>query len=101
MIDITQENFQEEVLDSPIPVLVDCWHESCGPCLRFMEDLAKIDEDYPLVKVVKLDVFDNSRLARDFSITSVPTFLIFRNGKVTERIVGTAKKALYAALDNL
>ena len=90
---ITKENFEAEVLKSTIPVLVDFWAEWCGPCrmvLPIVEEIA--NEMAGQVKVAKVNVDENQDLAADFSVMSIPTLLILKNGKTVDQIVGAVPK---------
>jgi thioredoxin 1 len=91
---LTSANFDEEVIKSEIPVLVDFWAEWCGPC-RMMEpilaDLAKEFEGKP-IKIGKCNVDENPDLAQKYEILSIPAFKIFKGGKVIEEFVGAQTK---------
>jgi thioredoxin 1 len=94
VIEITQTNFQSEVIQSPIPVLVDFWATWCGPCRMVapvVEEIAK--ENIGKLKVVKVDVDQHQTLAGSFGIQSIPTLLVFKNGAVVGQFVGAAPKA--------
>ncbi len=89
----TDENFESEVLNSDIPVLVDFWAVWCGPCKAIapiVEDLAK--EYDGRAKIGKLDVDNNQESAIKYGVRSIPTVLIFKNGKVQETIIGAVPK---------
>ena len=89
----TDDNFQQEVKDSPIPVLVDFWAVWCAPCRMiapFVEEIATEFEGK--VKVGKLDVDSNQKTAAEFGIRSIPSILIFKDGKVAEQIIGAVPK---------
>lgn len=95
---ITTQNFEEEVLKSEKPVLVDFWATWCGPCMRqgpIVEELA--GEGY---SVGKVDVDQEPVLAQKFQVMSIPTLIIFKDGKEAKRLVGlTAKDTLKALMD--
>ena len=97
----TKENFQAEVLDSEQPVLVDMFATWCGPCRMMgpvVEELAKEYEGS--VKVGKLDIDENSDIAGQYGVMSVPTFLVFKNGQVAAKVVGAVpKEELKEAVD--
>jgi len=99
----TDQNFDQEVLKSDKPVLVDFWAPWCGPCQAMgpiIEELAK--ELDGKVKVGKLNVDENSKTAQDFSIMSIPALKIFKAGKVVQEFVGMqAKEVLKSALEKL
>ncbi len=91
---ITPANWKSEVLDSPIPVLVDFWAEWCGPCRALtpvLEELAP--EIAGKVKIVKVNVDDNQQLAGQFGIRSIPTLLVMSGGTVKAQMVGAMNKA--------
>ena len=89
MIIVNSENFTEEVLNSPIPVLVDFFATWCGPCRMLSPVLESVSEDYEgKVKFVKLDVDEASDIAKDYSVMSIPTLIIIKNGEEVAKQVG-------------
>ncbi len=90
---LEEENFQSEVIQSELPVLVDFTAVWCGPC-KMLDPLVKqlADEWSGKVKVVKLDVDDNPQVTMDYQIMGVPTLILFKNGKPIERLSGYAPK---------
>ncbi len=89
----TDANFKAEVLESATPVVVDFWATWCGPCRMVAPVVEEIAKEYAgRVKVGKVDVDENSRVASDFGIMSIPTIMIFKNGKVMEQVVGALSK---------
>lgn len=98
VINLTTENFEEEVLNAKEPVLVDFWATWCGPCMRqgpVVEELA--EEGYAVGKV---DVDQNMALAQQFRVVSIPTLILFKNGTEVQRFVGlTSKEDLKNALE--
>lgn len=101
VLEVTDANFAEEVLNSTTPVLVDFWATWCGPCLRvapIVEELAK--DNAGKVKVVKLNVDDAPESAGEFGVQSIPTLIVFKGGQEVERVVGAVPKStLQAAID--
>lgn len=91
MLQIKSENFEDEVLSSPIPVLVDFFATWCGPCRMLSPVLESVSEDYEgKVKFVKLDVDEASDIAKDYTVMSIPTLIIFKNGEESAKSVGAA-----------
>lgn len=90
---VNDSNFKAEVLDSDIPVLIDFWAEWCAPCKLIAPVVAEIADEYQgKVKVAKLDVDSNPQTSMNFGIRSIPTLLIFKDGKPFETIVGAIPK---------
>ena len=92
-ITITYENFDQEVLKSDKPVLIDFWATWCGPCKMIapiVEDL--VDEYDGKAKIGKLDVDNNQQTAIKFGVRSIPTILIFKDGKLKDTIIGAVPK---------
>ena len=92
-VDVSDASFQNEVLAGPLPVLVDCWAPWCGPCKMVAPILDEIAGDYAgRIKVAKLNVDENPGTASQFRIQSIPTMILFKNGREVDRLVGAAPK---------
>ncbi|MEA3506219.1 MAG: thioredoxin [Elusimicrobiota bacterium] len=93
MIELNDDNFEKEVLESDIPVLVDFWAEWCAPCLMVAPAVAKIAKDNEgKLKVCKLNVDDARATAAKYGIMSIPTLAVFNNGEVADKAVGALPK---------
>ena len=92
-IPVSQNNFEQEVLKSTIPVLVDFWAEWCGPCRQVAPILDELAVEWKdKLKITKVNVDEEQDLAAQFNILSIPTLLVFKNGNVVEQIVGALPK---------
>lgn len=92
VIDITKENFKQEVAAYEGTVLLDFWAVWCGPCRAVSPIVDEIAEEHPEIKVGKVNVDDQMELGRLFKIANIPTLLVIRNGKVVNKQVGLAPK---------
>jgi thioredoxin 1 len=90
--DVTDANFQAEVLESTDPVLVDFWAPWCGPCRVIAPSLEEIDEEQDNLRVVKLNVDDNQQTAARYEVLSIPTLILFKGGQPAKKIIGALPK---------
>ena len=98
VIHATNENFNEVVLNSDIPVLVDFFATWCGPCRMVAPILEEIAAEHPEYKIVKIDVDEEPDLASRFGVMSIPTLLVFKNGELVSQNVGALPKARLLSL---
>lgn len=86
---ITKENFEEEVLKSPIPVLVDFWATWCGPCMMLSPIIEELANEYEgKIKVGKVNTDEQEELAIEFKVMAIPTLFLFKDGKVIKQLSG-------------
>ncbi|TAK44055.1 MAG: thioredoxin TrxA [Betaproteobacteria bacterium] len=99
---LTDENFEPQVLQSEVPVLVDYWAEWCGPCKQIAPILDEVAREYGgRLKVAKINVDENRQVPARFGIRGIPTLMLFRNGNVEDTRVGALSKSqLTAFLDS-
>lgn len=96
---VTSADFEEKVLKSPVPVLVDFWAEWCGPCRMIGPSIEQIAAEYQgKAAVYKVDVEKDPELAGRYGIMSIPALLVFKGGKVVDQMIGAAPKPQIAAL---
>jgi thioredoxin 1 len=92
-IHLTDTNFKKEVLESDLPALVDFWAPWCGPCRMVAPIIDELAKEYRnKLRVCKINVDDNPRVATQYGVMSIPTLIFFKNGKVIEQIVGALNK---------
>ena len=90
--EVTDSNFQAEVLESETAVLVDFWAPWCGPCRVIAPSLEEINEERENLRVVKLNVDENQVTAARYDVMSIPTLILFKNGEAVNRIIGALPK---------
>lgn len=100
VITITAENFNEEVLQSDVPVLVDFWAPWCGPCRMVSPIIDEIADEIQHAKVGKINVDEQTELASQYGVMSIPTICIFKNGEVAASSVGAKSKEELLAMIN-
>ncbi|MCG3181685.1 MAG: Thioredoxin 1 [Phycisphaerae bacterium] len=103
VVTFTDDNFEQEVMGSEAPVLVDFWAEWCMPCKMLAPTIEELAEEYAgKVKVGKLDTDNNRDVSGQFGITAIPTIILFKGGEVAQKFVGlTSKKDFQEALDSV
>lgn len=92
VIKITKDNFEEKVMNSDVPVMIDFWAEWCGPCRMFSPVVEELGEEMDNAKICKVNVDDEPEIAGKFGIMSIPTVVIIKNGEVVNTAVGVQSK---------
>ena len=101
-VELTQDNFEQEVLKSEVPVLVDFWAPWCGPCQMMGPVIEELASETMKAKVGKLNVDEHPGIASTYGIMSIPTIKIFKNGQIVKEFIGVREKdALKAELESL
>ena len=94
LLEVTDENFDTEIMNSDLPVLVDFWAEWCGPCRMVTPVVEELSNDYKgKVKVGKMNVDENRQTPAKFGIRAIPTLIFFKGGEVAQTIVGAQPKS--------
>jgi thioredoxin 1 len=99
--EVTDSNFQAEVIESDVPVLVDFWAPWCGPCRMVAPVLEEIaSEKGEALKIVKLNTDENQQTAVNYEVLSIPTLILFKNGEIAKKVIGAyPKRKLEAELE--
>lgn len=90
---LTKDNFEEEVLNSKVPVLVDFWATWCMPCQSMLPIVEELANERTDAKICKINVDQQMELARKYRVMSIPTFIVFKDGEPVERVMGVQDKA--------
>ena len=102
MINSTDETFEEDVLKSDVPVLVDFWAEWCGPCKMIAPTIEKLSQEHAgKLLVGKVDIDSNQELAEQYHVRSIPTLIVFTGGEPTQVIVGAQKDLIEDKINQL
>lgn len=97
-VEITAQNFEEEVLKSSKPVLLDFWAVWCGPCMMLSPVVEEVAEEHPEIKVGKVNTDEQPALAQKFGITAIPALFVVKDGQVVNKAVGAMPKEQVEAL---
>lgn len=97
-ISVNKNNFNQEVLNSDKPVLMDFWAPWCGPCRMVVPMVEEIAKERSDIKVVKINVDEEQELAMQFGVMSIPTLVVMKNGKIVNQVTGARPKAQILAM---
>ena len=97
-INVNKKNFNQEVLNSDKPVLMDFWAPWCGPCRMVVPLIEEIAKERSDIKVVKINVDEEQELAMQFGVMSIPTLVVMKNGKIVNQVTGARPKAQILAM---
>jgi len=101
VVTLSEDNWEQEVLKSDTPVLVDFWAQWCGPCRMVAPVLDQIANEMDgKVRVAKLDVDSNQKIAYQFQVSSIPTFILFKDGQMADRMMGAMPKSAFESFIN-
>lgn len=92
VVNVTKDNFEEEILKAEQTVLVDFWAGWCGPCKMLGPIVDQVAQEHPEIKVCKIDIDEQTELAVQYKVMNIPTLLVFKNGEVANQSVGVISK---------
>jgi thioredoxin 1 len=99
IVDVDMNSFEDQVLKADVPVLVDFWATWCGPCRQVAPVLEELAEEHDgRLRVAKLDVDHSQQLAMQYQVSSIPTFILFKDGQVADRMMGAMPKPAFEDL---
>ena len=93
VVNVTKDNFEEEILKAEQTVLVDFWAGWCGPCKMLGPIVDQVAQEHPEIKVCKIDIDEQTELAVQYKVMNIPTLLVFKNGEVSNQSVGVISKS--------